>query len=41
MGCLMKKVKVAFVGLGGRGKGLLQLVLEHMPIAQVSAVCDL
>lgn len=37
----MKKVKVAFVGLGGRGKGLLQLVLEHMPIAQVSAVCDL
>ena len=38
---VMEKVKVAFVGLGGRGRSLLNLVLGHMPDVSVIGVCDL
>ncbi len=36
-----EKLNVAFIGLGGRGNGLMNLVLDTMPDVQVTGVCDL
>ena len=36
----MDKVRMGFVGLGGRGRGNMNLVLT-MPDVEVTAVCDL
>ncbi len=38
---MKNSVNVAFVGLGGRGYGLLGMVLDTMPDVQVLGVCDL
>ena len=38
---MKEKLKVAFVGLSGRGYGLMELVLDTMPDIEVAAVCDL
>ncbi|MBQ3141824.1 MAG: gfo/Idh/MocA family oxidoreductase, partial [Clostridia bacterium] len=35
-----KTVNLAFVGLSGRGSGLMKMVLDTMPDVQVIAVCD-
>ena len=37
----MKTITTAFIGVGGRGMGLLQGVLEMMEDVQVIGVCDL
>ena len=38
---MKSNVNVAFVGLGGRGYGLLKMVLTTMPDVRVIGVCDL
>ncbi len=37
----MEKVKVAAVGVGGRGYGILEGLLLHMDNVEITAVCDL
>ena len=37
----MDKVKIGWIGLGGRGSGLLKLVLNHMDDVEIVGVCDL
>lgn len=37
---MFKKVKMAVIGLGGRGMGMLELVLLPMENIEVTAVCD-
>lgn len=39
----MKKdfVNIGFIGLGGRGQGLMNLMLDTMPDVNITAVCDL
>ena len=37
----MEKINVGWVGLGGRGYGLLQMVLDTMPDVEIVGVCDL
>ncbi len=37
----MEKVIVGWVGLGGRGLGLLDMVLDTMPDVEIYGVCDL
>ncbi|MBQ8508369.1 MAG: Gfo/Idh/MocA family oxidoreductase [Clostridia bacterium] len=37
----MDKVRVGWVGLGGRGRGLLEMVLNTMPDVDIVGVCDL
>lgn len=37
----MEQVRVGFVGVGGRGRGLIMMMLDHMPIARITAICDL
>ena len=36
----MKKLKMAVIGLGGRGKGIAQKILMRMPEVEVVALCD-
>ena len=36
----MEKLKVGFIGLGGRGKGLMKSVLKRFDDVDVVAVCD-
>ena len=36
----MDKVKIGWIGLGGRGFGLLKLVLNHMDDVEIVGVCD-
>ena len=38
---MKERLKVAFVGVSGRGSGLMNLVLDTMPDIEVAAVCDL
>ena len=38
---MKEKLKVAFVGVSGRGSGLMDLVLDTMPDIEVAAVSDL
>lgn len=35
------KVKIGIIGLGGRGMGLLEGVILHMPDVEILALCDL
>ena len=37
----MEQVRVGFVGVGGRGRGLIMMMLDHMSIAKITAICDL
>lgn len=37
----MEKINVGWVGLGGRGYGLLEMVLDTMPDVEILGVCDL
>lgn len=37
----MNKVRIGWIGLGGRGQGLLKMVLDYMPDVDVVGVCDL
>lgn len=36
----MDKIRVIWAGLGGRGRGLMKMVLENMPDVDVVGVCD-
>ena len=36
----MEKINVGWVGLGGRGYGLLGMVLDTMPDVEIVGVCD-
>ena len=38
---MKETINVVFVGLGGRGRGLLNMVLDTMPDVNVVGVCDL
>lgn len=38
---MKEKLRLAFVGLSGRGYGLLELVLKTMDDVEITAVCDL
>ncbi len=38
---MLKKIKMAVIGLGGRGMGMLELVLLPMETIEVTAVCDI
>ena len=35
-----KKAKIAMIGLGGRGFGLLRINLVHMPNVEIVGICD-
>ena len=36
-----EKVNLAWIGVGGRGKGILRTTVDHCPDARIAAVCDL
>lgn len=36
----MDKIKLGFIGLGGRGNMLMNMVLDLSPYVDVVAVCD-
>ncbi len=38
---MLEKIRVGWVGLGGRGYGLLEMVLNTMPDVDIVGVCDL
>ena len=40
MSKVTKKARIAMIGLGGRGYGLLRLNLVHMKNVEVVGICD-
>ena len=36
----MEKLKIGVVGLGGRGRGVMEQVLLNMEDVEIAAVCD-
>jgi len=38
---IKEKIKIAYIGLGGRGRGMLKNVFIHMPDVEIAVLCDI